>query len=501
MPPPPAPDIPPDINATSRLARRHKPNPPPPAPSYTPFRVAEKHFKRRDRPVDLSGVIDMRRLEEWVGRGMLEEVVLGSASVGREDLPKGPSNPSSDPAPAPDLRLSSPHFGWLDASAGASPGPPPRAFTVPGFPGMVLIQSPFHPRGEREVVKKCVREYTRAPNVTNLDTHWDIRKTAHTVCFPGAGLWDLREKEARGELPPDFTIPLRKVEPAGSGQDAGRGSGSGSGDGGSDSQPQAGTDEAHSSGPVSVDDTSDTPSGPGVVEAYLLLPNPPSTPANYLRPLPPSALLDSRIRWTSIGLYYDWTTKEYVGLSTSGSAGGGTGGGARILDGAPPVPVEISDISRAVVGFPGIREIVMGGKDAEMYEPQGGIVNYYGLKDTLMAHQDRSEADGESPLVSISFGSTGIFLVGGATKDSPPIAIFLRSGDIVVLSGPTRRSFHGLPRVLPSTLPSYFFRDPADAPDRDGEWDLIADFMTNEAEQVRNGGVGRRINVNVRQVC
>jgi alkylated DNA repair protein alkB family protein 1 len=35
-------------------------------------------------------------------------------------------------------------------------------------------------------------------------------------------------------------------------------------------------------------------------------------------------------------------------------------------------------------------------------EPDTGIVNFYQLNDTLMAHVDRSELDNSRPLVSIS---------------------------------------------------------------------------------------------------
>ncbi|KAH8061709.1 ribosomal protein [Aureococcus anophagefferens] len=39
-------------------------------------------------------------------------------------------------------------------------------------------------------------------------------------------------------------------------------------------------------------------------------------------------------------------------------------------------------------------------------------------------------------------------LAGGETRDAPPTALWLRSGDAVVFAGPARRSYHGVPRVL-----------------------------------------------------
>ena len=43
-----------------------------------------------------------------------------------------------------------------------------------------------------------------------------------------------------------------------------------------------------------------------------------------------------------------------------------------------------------------------------------------------------------------SIGSAAIFLLGGTTRDVEPIPILLRSGDVVIMSGPEcRRAYHG----------------------------------------------------------
>ena len=43
-----------------------------------------------------------------------------------------------------------------------------------------------------------------------------------------------------------------------------------------------------------------------------------------------------------------------------------------------------------------------------------------------------------------SLGATAIFLIGGKTRDVQPIPILLRSGDVVIMSGPhCRRVYHG----------------------------------------------------------
>lgn len=47
-----------------------------------------------------------------------------------------------------------------------------------------------------------------------------------------------------------------------------------------------------------------------------------------------------------------------------------------------------------------------------------------------------------------SFGQTAIFLIGGKTIDEEPTAIFLKSGDIAVMSRESRLSYHAVPRIL-----------------------------------------------------
>lgn len=47
-----------------------------------------------------------------------------------------------------------------------------------------------------------------------------------------------------------------------------------------------------------------------------------------------------------------------------------------------------------------------------------------------------------------SFGQTAIFLIGGKTIDEKPTAIYLKSGDIAVMSKESRLSYHAVPRIL-----------------------------------------------------
>ena len=41
----------------------------------------------------------------------------------------------------------------------------------------------------------------------------------------------------------------------------------------------------------------------------------------------------------------------------------------------------------------------------------------------------------EQPLVSMSVGCEAVFLIGGLDRESPPTALLLRSGDVLIMSG------------------------------------------------------------------
>jgi alkylated DNA repair protein alkB homolog 1 len=81
------------------------------------------------------------------------------------------------------------------------------------------------------------------------------------------------------------------------------------------------------------------------------------------------------------------------------------------------------------------------------FNPDAAIVNYYHAGDHLSGHRDDVEPDVEQPIVSVSLGCPGIFLLGGRTLDEEPLALLLRSGDAVVLTADARLCFHG-PRQL-----------------------------------------------------
>ena len=59
------------------------------------------------------------------------------------------------------------------------------------------------------------------------------------------------------------------------------------------------------------------------------------------------------------------------------------------------------------------------------YSPEAGIVNYYPLGGSMGGHTDHYESDLSWPLISLSFGQTAIFLIGGGTRDVRPVGEFV----------------------------------------------------------------------------
>ena len=69
----------------------------------------------------------------------------------------------------------------------------------------------------------------------------------------------------------------------------------------------------------------------------------------------------------------------------------------------------------------------------------------------LLRHRDQDEAAKDAPILSISLGDTALFRLGGPERKSPTRSLKLGSGDLLVLSGPSRHWYHGVDRILPGT--------------------------------------------------
>jgi len=83
--------------------------------------------------------------------------------------------------------------------------------------------------------------------------------------------------------------------------------------------------------------------------------------------------------------------------------------------------------------------------------PEACLVNFYGGDAKMGLHQDRDEEDFEAPVVSISLGDTALFRIGGSTRGGKTQSLKLSSGDVLILEGPSRLTFHGIDRVMGGT--------------------------------------------------
>ncbi|XP_078352398.1 nucleic acid dioxygenase ALKBH1-like [Oculina patagonica] len=179
-----------------------------------------------------------------------------------------------------------------------------------------------------------------------------------------------------------------------------------------------------------------------------------------------------KLRWVTLGYHYDWDSKTYSKT--------------RHTD-FPPDLGKLVEFIAAALQFPS-------------FKPEAGIINYYHLDSTLSGHTDHSELDLTAPLFSLSFGQSAIFLLGGKTREQAPLAMYLRSGDVMIMAGDSRLAYHAVPRILAPprhagepalpVLPACLLR---------GEEETGRDCSEKNAILERYLSTSR-INVNVRQV-
>ncbi|KAJ6703156.1 ALKYLATED DNA REPAIR PROTEIN ALKB-RELATED [Salix viminalis] len=173
-----------------------------------------------------------------------------------------------------------------------------------------------------------------------------------------------------------------------------------------------------------------------------------------------ASVLLRKLRWSTLGLQFDWSKRNYnVSLPHN------------------KIPDELCQLAKKLAA----PAMPMG----EEFQPEAAIVNYFASGDTLGGHLDDMEADWSKPIVSMSLGCKAIFLLGGKSREDPPLAMFLRSGDVVLMAGEARECFHGVPRI---------FTDKENAETTTLELHFCDE--NDILEYIRTS----RINVNIRQV-
>ena len=80
------------------------------------------------------------------------------------------------------------------------------------------------------------------------------------------------------------------------------------------------------------------------------------------------------------------------------------------------------------------------------FDPDACLINCYTVGARLTAHQDRDEQDLGQPVVSVSLGLPGRFVIGGTERAGPKQTVLLEHGDALVFGRSARLAYHG---VLP----------------------------------------------------
>lgn len=80
-------------------------------------------------------------------------------------------------------------------------------------------------------------------------------------------------------------------------------------------------------------------------------------------------------------------------------------------------------------------------------QPECCLINYYDTEARMGLHQDKDEADFQWPVVSVSLGDDGLFRIGNTTRGGKTESIWLQSGDVVVMGGDARLTYHGVDRI------------------------------------------------------
>jgi DNA alkylation damage repair protein AlkB len=113
---------------------------------------------------------------------------------------------------------------------------------------------------------------------------------------------------------------------------------------------------------------------------------------------------------------------------------------------APPIPPAFAALATSAAERAGFA-----------FQPDICIMNFYELESRLGVHQDKDERPGTLaagiPIVSVSLGETARFVIGGLSRKEPVRPVLLRSGDVLVMGGPSRLRYHGVTKILPGTAP------------------------------------------------
>ena len=113
---------------------------------------------------------------------------------------------------------------------------------------------------------------------------------------------------------------------------------------------------------------------------------------------------------------------------------------------APPIPERLAQIARSAATDAGFS-----------IAPDICIMNFYTSTAKMGVHQDKDERPetiaAGIPIVSVSLGDDARFVVGGLSRREPTFPVMLKSGDVIVMGGPSRLRYHGVTGIRSGTAP------------------------------------------------
>jgi len=322
---------------------------------------------------------------------------------------------SVPPTPATSTSSSSTSASTTSTSSTASSvrwlSPHARVYSFPTAPGLFLISGALDFHAQAWWAWRCLQEYSDAEhnNLKNLDKLQRQQQQQSQQHHPQQqGMGQVEEKEN----------DMMQQQDYGSSQSAAPSSQSSASSSGDCMQQYPDVSTSPSASSSSADCSSIWSEYCSLVSSNSDPSSPPPTArARALR----AAQLHS-LRWSCLGFHYDWTARTYSPAPSHRS----------------PFPPELAALSAelaAAVGFDGLTA-------------EAAICNYYPVSSCMNAHVDDAELTKLAPIVSISLGCAAVFMLGGRCRSVRPLALLVRSGDVVVMGGESRVCLHSVPRIL-----------------------------------------------------
>jgi len=89
------------------------------------------------------------------------------------------------------------------------------------------------------------------------------------------------------------------------------------------------------------------------------------------------------------------------------------------------------------------------------FKPNACVINLYSPQCKMGLHKDADENDWQQPIVSLSFGLSAKFQLGGATRRAIKQTITLNHGDVIVWGGESRLNYHAIGFAIAETCEAY----------------------------------------------